>query len=788
MKEKDSKDLNLINDIDPDFDINGPKNAHESDNVEDSDELSKVQNTQNFYNDKYTVVDLPTALNSAYSTYNVFNDPLMTEEDTNAKISSISCRMQNDAGKKNKLYIVEAESSKPSYLVSTVDDPKAKFYTLIEDKGTPSSVYYRKEGKNLAGKLHTIAEKHKNKDSKIICDIATQFENIINFMSVSGFLDSCKENPSYLPSTNQSFVSMPTPLFTTGKKDENGNDITERDLKSFSKLMNEYQLLDIIKKENEFYKKETVPYVTQKKKGTLTAKQVEDYKIKYLKHLKEVSTLAKKIDQKLPDIEDVKKHPEKYPLISKNPSFQAVLSSRWKPYLKRTANAFNTTFDLMSKGWPLQDITFLMSEVHSFNYLKDRATSNDPNISKDELEAAKKEYNIKKDFFEVTLQTPVKTLKDRKNVLTQLHSIIKKSEPTSFSLDFIDANLNHPICENELNTSFAVKIDILNQKESNNLSFNTGARRAMTSNLLKSMKKVDYVMFGRGSDEFNDMLTSLEELDNYTQENINPENIKKDGLGEIDRYYHCVCNSLTKIKTYLMRKKEQFEKDPNRKNDPKKQKREQPRIKAAIDAYEKLSEDLASIEKKIVILNKEQNDKFLDKQLSTLLKKRNSNSITKEQYTQSVVASIKMLTLKQDNVYKLRENENIASFVHRLAEIRKPDNYYDIKKGRINEVLLEDCIKDKYIKDTYKNIMNSDIENVITTNQRNTDNNYRKNPAETTNNAINRVLESNKGKQASEKYATKEASMYLDFAKKNLIAKPQVIKAVNKPAPKGPSM
>ena len=96
--------------------------------------------------------------------------------------------------------------------------------------------------------------------------------------------------------------------------------------------------------------------------------------------------------------------------------------------------------------------------------------------------------------------------------------------------------------------------------------------------LYDAVKNVDFNMLGKGSPEFNGMKTSLKNLKDYARsESFDPAH-----------YYDLQKKAMNSVNAYLEKKQRDIDSDRSRLNDPKKQKREQPRIHTATQILEEL--------------------------------------------------------------------------------------------------------------------------------------------------------------------------------------------------------
>lgn len=125
-------------------------------------------------------------------------------------------------------------------------------------------------------------------------------------------------------------------------------------------------------------------------------------------------------------------------------------------------------------------------------------------------------------------------------------------------------------------------------RDLNTMKENTAKVDTFAKNLKASVDSVDFNLAGKGSKQFDDMKKSVNEFRRFVKEDY-----QSDPRGNISPEQHKALLSKTqdaikKIKSYLDYKDHQFKEDPARRNDPKRQKREQPRILKNIEMLQEL--------------------------------------------------------------------------------------------------------------------------------------------------------------------------------------------------------
>ncbi|MBR6095179.1 MAG: hypothetical protein IKP92_09205 [Lachnospiraceae bacterium] len=227
--------------------------------------------------------------------------------------------------------------------------------------------------------------------------------------------------------------------------------------------------------------------------------------------------------------------------------------------------------------------------------------------------------------------------------------------------------------------------------------------RRQAKELYDTIKAVDFNLWGQGSTEFDEMLDSVEELHLFAQQaDFKTEN----GLlnaGVVATFYDKMEACSWHMNTYIARKQGQFEENPNRVSEGRRQKHEQPRVNAALTALEKtkryhaygknaLVERLRSdfrekMRKKLVAEEKLRNKTVLKEvDYNNLNENDKANAITQKQYATSLGRSLVLLQNLNGSLWNPKEgedfNEGLVAFTKRVAD------YADMEK--IDEIDLDD--------------------------------------------------------------------------------------------------
>ncbi|MBP5304726.1 MAG: hypothetical protein J6Z02_02660 [Lachnospiraceae bacterium] len=200
----------------------------------------------------------------------------------------------------------------------------------------------------------------------------------------------------------------------------------------------------------------------------------------------------------------------------------------------------------------------------------------------------------------------------------------------------------------------------------------------------EKIKAVDFKMFGRGSDEFSKIVDDLKQLKEYSDRHQHADEkgrIKTDTLLEIHEKESAV---IGKLEAYLNRKEEQFKKDPSRRDDPSKQKREQPRIRAAIDILADMKKTQAERTNLIVNSMQESVRPKLEKMLAKEEQIRQKEGVSHDDYVKSTYRSLNIIQNLDGNNWTPAPNESLKDYCKKIQFYANEKNY-DKSKAQIME-------------------------------------------------------------------------------------------------------
>ena len=140
--------------------------------------------------------------------------------------------------------------------------------------------------------------------------------------------------------------------------------------------------------------------------------------------------------------------------------------------------------------------------------------------------------------------------------------------------------------------------------------------RELSDRLVQDISAVDFNLLGQGSNQFDEMLKSVKNLKKFTDTKFMLDKNDRLDLALEEELLDKQYDALQKIQAYLDYKTDQFNKEPGRRNSPKREAHEQPRVKAAVDSFSTLQDEYIKNQKKTMSL---ENDvrRYLGKQLDT---------------------------------------------------------------------------------------------------------------------------------------------------------------------------
>ena len=622
-----------------------------------------------------------------------FNDPGITSDDLSMDIGLLI--MNNPNKKKAYVPLINSDSG------MTYIDPKKG---LIQD-GTRCGLEAHVEEitNSLNDRIHKTPNTMAGRTAKVMKDQ-------INLANSKDYIKCIKENPIHAIVMSSMMVSYPSPLYQTGVDPETKKPIYEKNNEKYAQMMEKYGFIKLLEDNQKFTMESTLPYVQAKKNGTLTAEQAKEYKEKYMAHLqsmKETCGLIQSIDF---NDECVKGN--------KTVVTNANIDMRWKNEFKNAAEKMDTIQNSLGNGWATRDFGTLMEIMKWYNRLQ--VTSKNNKYTPEQQKQFKEQLEDTKEAYEALFSTKVDSPEKREELLKNIKKKIEKHDENSHLIDMIEDTMYANVDKAEIGiitTAKNVEYDdfvVVNDKYAINNSFDskderlsslvgdpdvkervseveepkvegpkfrvrevkglkaysTKAMKKQVDELYKAMKGVDYFMFGKSSNEFNEMMESVSQMkvqmDKMANYNDTPTADSMAVFGDLVKV------TSDKIIGYLNKKQADFDKDGTRRDSEDKQTREQNRIQTAIESYEKVM----SIHK--------QNKKALEDEFVPGIKKRIREELDEEEkirsnpdislnkYKASVAKSFYLVGLEKDSSLEMSENLSVHDFVERMESYKVP--------------------------------------------------------------------------------------------------------------------
>ena len=523
--------------------------------------------------------------------------------------------------------------------------------------------------------LDKVKATYSNDKNFTLYKAADLFKQAIDLGLDENYAEYAKEFPFYQQSLNSTLVSFPKNKFKTNKMDSNGNPIYEQNNEKFDQLIKKYNFLQIFEMDMKFMKETTIPYIKAKKNGTLTQEQADVYKNSFLKHLEKRADIA----QTILDLD------ERDPLIQDNETFgrkdKELIQKRWKNEFAQTkVNDYVFAKKYLDKGWPVQDLPTLETIIKSYD-AELQISKEQPGINFDKkaVEASKKIVKSTSNDYKKLTESEIKSPEERKRLLNNFKNAYKEAG-NEINYGFVNSALETKISNFEIgatNLRTLQKREALLEEQANRFDVRSvdipidGQKlNKMVTDIRKSIKDVDFFMWGTSSKEFGDMLESLEDLEKYTSRNISSSNTIS--VEDLRFFFDRVANTKKSVEKYLTHKEIQLDKDVNRKDNNRKQKHEQPRIEASLNALDNLDGILMYCESSVTNSVKQKIQSRLETRLEKEEILRKKNATSNVEYKRSVVRSIDMTQKMHDSYYHILDSESFDSFINRLNRTANP--------------------------------------------------------------------------------------------------------------------
>ena len=204
--------------------------------------------------------------------------------------------------------------------------------------------------------------------------------------------------------------------------------------------------------------------------------------------------------------------------------------------------------------------------------------------------------------------------------------------------------------------------------------------KEVAGNLYEKIKKVDFNMLGKGSPQFKEMKESLKNLKDYSN---------KPGFDPAT-YYDMQRTAMDKVAAYLDKKKSDFDLGKSNRNDPSKQKREQPRIQAATEIFGELESSFAAGRNAVIENERDRAKATLTATLGAEASMRTQGRLNDNELKKSVIASAAILVAMNDGDYALNKTPKVGdSLKDYVSNMRKSVSALETGSSRkdINKAL-----------------------------------------------------------------------------------------------------
>jgi len=199
--------------------------------------------------------------------------------------------------------------------------------------------------------------------------------------------------------------------------------------------------------------------------------------------------------------------------------------------------------------------------------------------------------------------------------------------------------------------------------------------RRLVDDWYEKLKAVDYNMLGKGSDEFREVMESMQDLKNFADRNLKANRNGNISLESILDFHDKESAVIGKLQAYLDHKEDQMRADPQRRDDPKRAKREQPRIRTTIGLLEQMKTSQAETEAAVVSTMQNQARPKVEKLLADEETKRQAANISHEDYVKSTYRSVEMIRYLDGRNWSMEKNENLRHFCDRVQSYTDKKRY-----------------------------------------------------------------------------------------------------------------
>ena len=191
----------------------------------------------------------------------------------------------------------------------------------------------------------------------------------------------------------------------------------------------------------------------------------------------------------------------------------------------------------------------------------------------------------------------------------------------------------------------------------------------------EKIKAVDFNMLGKGSDEFAGIVEDMKKLKEFTDYALKADEKGRINTEKLLTLHEKETSVIDKLQNYIDRKEEQIKNDPQRRDDPGKQKREQPRIRTAIGLLVEMKKDTLE-QTNMVVENLQKNVRpKVEKMLDAEDKIRSANGISHDDYIKSSYRSLNLINNLDGKKWNIGEKETLRHYCERIQSYADKKTY-----------------------------------------------------------------------------------------------------------------
>ena len=555
---------------------------------------------------------------------------------------SESLKIDQDSIMENSMLHIAAIENKDNKQVieGTINDVYIPLDDNVKLPYTNKSVKqgYEDLSNRVMGYIDESLAKHTDPNSGMN-RVATTYKNQLKLVTDPDYMDYIAEDPTYKDVASTVMTSLPAPNF------KNLAGESEMDLEKYDQLINKFSFLSMLEERQKFMMEKTIPYVKAKKNGTLTPKMEARYKDDYMYMLE---GQKKHCD----DIKNALNHPDSY-LIKSNKTLDHsdLFMIRWQVPAVEFADTYTTDKKLLENGWAPIDLSVINKVQVWHKGLKNDSV--DKTRLSDERKMLKKQYDDVKPLIDRLNEEKKLSAKEKYEILNGINKKIKEYGSNNDKITF--AGLDKAVKRNgrlydATERRYFKKLDIKEAKE-------------QIDKIYKSIKDVDFFMFGQGSDAFDNMLKAVKEAKEFADKTFPNGTVTTDK--DVVEFMDKCTTAQVFTSTYIAHKDSQIVGNWGRKQS--RQTREQPRISAAINGLEGLEAILGSGEAALTAVVKEKAQKKIQDRLVKEEEIRSNPKTTGAEYERSVIRSIAMVQKASDAYYK-QGNQSFHDYFKRVVK------------------------------------------------------------------------------------------------------------------------